>query len=202
MLEAVLPEFLKDRVNTGVPGHILSFDPDTQTAEVQIGLMGERITGQQYVPSPLLRVVVQFPGGSGGTVEFKLSRGDEGYIHFSQECIDSWIDQGGVAAKPEVRRFSKDDAWFVPGGHSIPNALPNFVNEGIRIRNQAGTSWVWIRDNGVIEIDGVGLRVKCPTTFEGDVDTMAALRNFLKDVGYLHSHIGVQPGPGTTGPVV
>ena len=201
MLERVLPDFMKDYVKTGVPGHVVSFDPATQTAEVQIGLMLQRVTGERLAPSPLLRVPVQFPGASGGSIEFAIASGDEGYIHFSQECIDSWVDQGGVAAKSEPRRFSKDDAVFYPGCRSLPNVLPDFQNNGVRIRNVAGTSYYWVKDDGSVEVNGTVLNVLCPAVFQADVDTMMALRNFLVDVGYLHAHTGVTPGPSLTGAV-
>jgi hypothetical protein len=47
MLRNSFGEYLKDNMRTSVPGHVLSFDPDTQAAEVQIGLMLEDRQGAQ-----------------------------------------------------------------------------------------------------------------------------------------------------------
>lgn len=200
MLRASFGELMKD-VKTSVPGHIVSFNPITQLAEVQIGLKYELEDGTLGDPTVLIEVPVNFWGGAGGTLECKIEPGVEGWVYFSQECIDSWVEQGGIAIKPELRRHDQNDACFVPGTRSKPGAIKGFVNNGIRLRNNAGTSYVWIKDDGVVEINGSMLNVLCPATFQADVDTMAALRNFLIDVGYLHGHTNVQNGNGVSGPV-
>lgn len=202
MLERVLPEFMKDRIKTCVPGSILSFDPTTQLAVVQVGLKLQRASdGSYHDPAPVMEVPVQFPGGQAGTLEFKITPGAEGMIFFSQEAADSWIVQGGVVVRSDDRRFSPDDAFFAPGFRSMAGALSSFQNNGIRLRNAAGTSYVWIKDDGTVEIDGAMLNVKCPATFDDDVMTMAQIFNMGVYIGSLHTHQGVESGPDTSGPV-
>lgn len=200
MLEHCFTERLKD-VKTSAPGTLVSFDPDTQLCQVQLGLKAELRNGTYEDPTVLIEVPVQFWGGSGGSLEVAMNPGVEGWVVFAQECIDSWVEQGGVAIKPELRRHDQNDACFIPGTRSKPGAISAFINDGIRLRNNAGTSYVWLKDDGSVEINGTMLNVMCPATFMGDVDTMAALRNFLIDVGYLHTHSGVQAGNSVSGPV-
>lgn len=201
MLESSFGELSKN-ISTSIPGHIVSFDPATQLAEVQIGLKVNLATGAQVTPSVITNVPVNFWGGAGGTLETKIETGVEGLIFFSQECIDSWVEQGGVAIKPEDRRHDQNDAFFMPGFRSKPGAIKSFSNNGVRLRNEDASSYVWVKDDGAVEIDGTMLNVLCPATFMADVDTMAALRNFLISVGYLHHHGGVQSGNAISGPVV
>jgi len=201
MLSKCISEYMKDNVSTSVPGNVLSFDPSTQMAEVQIGLKMHTEADEHIDRSPTIYVPVNFWGASGGTLECKVEAGTEGVLFFSQECIDSWVDQGGVAVKSDPRRFSQDDAFFIPGFRSRPGAIKDFANNGIRLRNNAASSYVWVKDDGSIEINGTLLNVLCPARFEADVDTMAALRNFLIDVGYLHTHVGVEAGDDISGPV-
>lgn len=200
LLEGSFAEMMK-QVYTSLPGHLVSFDPVTQLCHVQIGLKTELKDGSRIDPAPLIEVPVQFWGGTGGTLECAMEPGVEGAVFFSQECIDSWVEQGGIAIKPEMRRHDQNDAYFIPGIRSKPNAISGFINEGIRLRNNAGTSYLWIHEDGSVEIGGTQLIVNCPSLFNADVDTMAALRNFLHDVGYLHKHSGVQSGNGISGPV-
>ncbi|WP_395605247.1 Gp138 family membrane-puncturing spike protein [Pseudomonas sp. B16120] len=207
MLRGIFGEYLKDNMRTSVPGHVLSFDPSTQMAEVQIGLMLEDRLGSQQPRRPIIHVPVQFWGAAGGTLECRVARNTEGVLFFSQECIDSWVDQGGVAVKSEPRRFSINDAYFIPGVRSIPGAITDFSNDGIRLRSNDGSSYFWIRDDKTLEMDGVSLNVKCaanfeqPANFERAVTTMTTITNQGVSIGLEHTHGGVMPGSGTSGVV-
>lgn len=207
MLREVFGEYLKDNVRTAVPGHVLKFDPATQLAEVQIGLMLEDRQGEQQARRPIVRVPVQFWGAAGGTLECRVAQGVEGIISFSQECIDSWVDQGGVAVKSEPRRFSINDAYFTPGYRSVPKAITAFANDGIRLRSLDGSAYFWIHDDKTVEIDGVSLNVKCPANFERAsnfdeaVTTMATIHNQGVSIGFEHGHLGVEQGNDISGPV-
>jgi hypothetical protein len=207
MLREVFGEYLKGNMRTSIPGHVLKFDPDTQMAEVQIGLMLEDRQGKQEARRPIICVPVQFWGAAGGTLECRVANGTEGVLFFSQECIDSWVDQGGVAVKSEPRRFSINDAYFIPGIRSIPGAISNFSNDGIRLRSNDGTAYFWIHDDKTLEIDGVSLNVKCPANFERPanfeqaVTTETAITNQGVSIGFEHTHNGVQSGSGNSGVV-
>lgn len=201
MLRGIFGEYLKDNMRTSVPGHVLSFDPATQMAEVQIGLMLEDRLGAQQPRRPNIQVPVQFWGAAGGTLECRVDNGTEGVLFFSQECIDSWVDQGGVAVKSEPRRFSINDAYFIPGVRSIPGAISDFSNDGIRLRSNDGSAYFWIHDNKELEIDGVSLSVKCPANFEQAVTTATTIHNQGVNIGRTHTHNGVQSGSGNSGVV-
>jgi hypothetical protein len=207
MLRGIFGEYLKDNMRTSVPGHVLSFDPVKQTAEVQIGLMIEDRLGTQQPRRPIIHVPVQFWGAAGGTLECRVDSGTEGVLFFSQECIDSWVDQGGVAVKSEPRRFSINDAYFIPGVRSLPGAISDFSNDGIRLRSNDGSAYFWIHDNKSLEIGGVSLNVKCPANFEQSanfelaVTTEATIHNQGVSIGFEHTHNGVQSGNGNSGVV-
>ncbi|MBK3476893.1 hypothetical protein JJD66_12430 [Pseudomonas sp. MF6751] len=207
MLRGIFGEYLKDNMRTSVPGHVLSFDPATQMAEVQIGLMLEDRLGSQQPRRPIIHVPVQFWGAAGGTLECRVASNTEGVLFFSQECIDSWVDQGGVAVKSEPRRFSINDAYFIPGVRSIPGAITDFSNDGIRLRSNDGSAYFWIHDDKTLEMDGVSLNVKCSVNFEKSanfeqaVTTITTITNQGVSIGLEHTHGGVMPGSGTSGVV-
>lgn len=208
MLETVLGNYLKDFVHTSVPGHVLKFDPGTQLAEVQIGIQRSDLEGNVFDPAPIVEVPVHFPGAAGGCVEFKIEAGDEGLILFAQRCIDEWVNRGGVATTPDLRRFSENDAVFIPGVRSQPNVLAGFENNGVRLRNKAGDRFVWLKDDGSLAITASSIDVQGPATFQDavtfddDVTTNAGITNQGKNIGASHTHSGVQPGGGNTGGVV
>lgn len=194
-------------VCTSIPGHVLTFDPDTQLAQVQPGIMRVDINGAEFKVPPIIEVPVYFPGGD-YCVEYQIDPLCEGDILFSQRCIDGWIQSGGVAANPIGRFHSMQDAMFLPGFRSQPNVLPSFQNNGVRMRNKAGTQFVWLKNDNTISMqngagsfellaDGSFLINGLKITVDGDVVTAAGIS--------LNKHrtSGVTPGSGTSGvPVV
>ncbi|MFK3770786.1 Gp138 family membrane-puncturing spike protein [Pseudomonas putida] len=209
MLREIFGEYLKDNVRTSVPGHVLSFDPATQLAEVQIGLMLEDRMGNSEPRRPIVRVPVQFWGATGGTLECRVAEGVEGSIMFSQECIDSWVDQGGVAAKSEPRRFSINDAYFIPGVRSVPGAISGFANDGIRLRSVDGVTYAWLKDDKTVSMsNGAGFITIEPggtVNINGVMITPASLVTTPNDVvaGEIsltkHRTSGVQQGTQISG---
>lgn len=144
-------EILKG-VSTSLPGHVLTFDPVKQLAQVQPGIARVDINGAEFTIPPIIEVPVYFPGGD-YCVEYQIDPGCEGDILFSQRCIDGWIQSGGVAANPIGRFHNMQDAMFLPGFRSAPNALPGFQNNGVRMRNRAGTQFVWLKNDNSISMD-------------------------------------------------
>ncbi len=194
-------------VCTSIPGHVLTFDPDTQLAQVQPGIMRVDINGAEFKVPPIIEVPVYFPGGD-YCIEYQIDPGCEGDILFSQRCIDGWIQSGGVAANPIGRFHNMQDAMFLPGFRSQPNVLPGFQNNGVRLRNKAGTQFVWLKNDNTISMqngagsfqllaDGSFLINGLKITVDGNVITAAGVNL------NTHRHTGVTPGSGTSGaPVI
>lgn len=143
---------LMKNVCTSIPGHILTFDPDTQLAQVQVGIQRVDINDAVFQVGPIIETPVYFPGGD-FCLEYQIDPGCEGDILFSQRCIDGWIQSGGIAANPIGRFHNMQDACFLPGFRSMPNVLPAFQNNGIRLRNRSGNQFAWLKNNGDIAIE-------------------------------------------------
>jgi len=140
---------LMKSVGTSIPGSILAFDPATQLAQIQIGIVRLDVNGQTYTPPPIIECPVQFSGGD-WTLEYELHAGNEGLCVFSQRCIDGWRDTGSVAEQPIVRFHDINDAMFIPGIRSQVGKITDFANNGIRIRNKAGSHYIWLKNDGTI----------------------------------------------------
>ena len=144
-------ELMKD-VCTSIPGHVLTFDPLTQRAQVQIGILRVDVNDATFTIPPIVEVPVHFQGGD-YAIEYQIDEGCEGVILFSQRCIDGWVQSGGVATNPRGRFHNMQDAMFLPGFRSQPNVLPDFQNNGVRMRNKAGTQFVWLKNDNSIHMD-------------------------------------------------
>lgn len=212
-------ELMKD-VCTSIPGHVMTFDPLTQRAQVQIGVLRVDVNDASFALKPIIEVPVYFPGGD-FCVEYQIDPECEGDILFSQRCIDGWIQSGGVAANPIGRFHNMQDAMFLPGFRSQPNVLPSFQNNGVRMRNRAGTQFVWLKndnsismDNGLAKFDvladgttlmqnGAGMfQLLADGSFLINGLTITPDGNIITAAGVnlnLHIHSGVTPGSGNSG---
>ena len=194
-------------VCTSIPGHILTFNPETQLAQVQVGIVRVDINDATFEVGPIIETPVYFPGGA-FCVEYQIDPGCEGDILFSQRCIDGWVQSGGIAANPIGRFHNMQDAMFLPGFRSIPNALPNFQNNGVRLRNRAGTQFAWLKNDNTIELaNGAGsMLLQADGSFLINGLTITPDGNVITAAGVnlnTHLHGGVQSGPSNTGvPIV
>lgn len=136
---------------TSVPGYVIAFNATTQRAQVQIGIQRVDIDGAIFEIPPIVDVPVSFPGDD-YVLEYQIDPGCEGDIHFSQRCMDGWKQTGGIAANPVARFHNKQDAKFIPGIRSLTNAIANFANNGVRIRDKTGNRYVWIKNDNTLVV--------------------------------------------------
>ena len=186
----VFVEMMKD-VATSTVGHILAFDPVTQLAQVQIGILRKDINGVTFEPAPIVEVPVYFAGGSEWFIEHQIDPNDEGVVLFSQRCIDGWIHSGGVAQNPIDRFHDFNDAMFLPGMRSQVGKISSFANDGIRLRNKSGDSYIWLKSDGTAEINVTKL------TINGDV--VVAGGDVTADGISLKTHTHPYTWTGTAG---
>ncbi len=151
LLRSVFREFSKS-LSTSIPGHVLAFDPVDQLAQLQIGIQTVSTSDKVFTPAPIIECPVNFPGGATFSLEYKVEPGTEGLIVFSQRCIEGWINNGEVAQNTAIRFHNINDAMFIPGIRSKPKKLSNFQNNGIRMRNNDGSKYVWLKDDGTADI--------------------------------------------------
>lgn len=199
-------EAMKD-VCTSIPGHVTVFDPKTQLAQVQVGVMRVDINGAEFSIPPIIQVPVLFPGGN-YLIEYQIDPGCEGSVQFSQRCIDGWKQSGKIASNPIGRFHSMQDALFIPGFRSQPNTLPAFENNGVRFRDRSGSVFVWVRNDSTISMqNGAGsFELQADGTFIINGLQITPDGNVITAAGVslnTHRHSGVTPGTGQSGaPVV
>jgi len=202
MIRTVFRELLKD-VCTCVPGHVLAFDPVRQLAQVQVGIQRVDINNASFTVPPIIEVPVCFPGGD-FALEYQIDPGCEGLIHFSQRCVDGWLQSGGVAANPIGRFHNLQDALFMPGYRSLPNVLPDFQNNGIRLRNESGDQFAWLKNDGSIAVENAAghIRIAADGTVTINGATITPAGDVVSAAGVslsTHVHGGVQSGGSNTG---
>lgn len=108
-----------------LPAKIVSYNPDTQYADVQIQLL-KTYTDLTSEPHPVIPMVpVKHPRAAGGAafIHMPLQPGDDVTLVFSQRSLDNWKTQGGLQATGDVRKHHITDAYALVGGSALPDAF-------------------------------------------------------------------------------
>lgn len=145
----VMTENYIQNARVAIPAIIVQFDPQKQTASVQPAIK-DTLQGQSVALPELSDVPVQFPRAGGYSLTFPVKAGDECLLVFSDMCIDGWWQSGGVQNQAEKRRHDLSDACAILGITSVPKALKNVCMEGVQIRNDSGTDYIQISEQGIL----------------------------------------------------
>ncbi|CAM0106110.1 baseplate spike [Vibrio phage 209E38-1] len=205
-----------------IPGHIVDFNSDDQTATVQIGIERVDDDGTLSAHPEIIMVPVGFDGDD---VVFghKISPGTEGLIHFSQRGVDNWMNSGGIAPPSTMRKFDITDAFFDPKFRSLPNVIRGFKNDGAWMATKDGSHYFHLKSDGSMDVDVVetnwktgafnidstAFNVKSPTsTFTGNITATETITGkvinaiqglFVAGLNMLtHNHSGVSRGTSNT----
>jgi len=133
-------------LRVAMPGRIVSFDAENQTATVQ-PLLREYVRGKWVDMPQLLDVPCIFPRAGGYCLTFPVKEGDECQIQFNDMCIDSWWQSGGIQNQLECRRHDLSDATCHLGLTSVPRAVENYSVNSMRLRNEDNDSYLEIVDD-------------------------------------------------------
>ncbi len=193
VLSVAIDTALKD-VHTILPGQVISFDPVSQTANIQPEL--QRNIDGELVNLPVLSAVpVRFMKSGDFSITFPLKEGDEIAIYVIERSIDNWFEDGGIQSPNDTRKFDLSDAFVVPILYSQSQKVEDFDADNLVIKSSDGSMKITLRlsdNNIVIEtpkaiIDGdldVTGKITAPT-----IEAATSLKVSSKEVD-SHDHGG------------
>lgn len=172
----------QEQTRVAMPAKIVSYDPGTRLARVQI-LQAEITDTGQTIQQPVITDVPVFMPSGGGTggITFPISAGDQGIVMFADQDIGGWSGAGDEAAE-STRRHSMTDGMFLPatgrGAADASNVVITF-----------GGATITLDPGGKVSIDAPGgLEITGPSVTHNGAD-----------IGDTHTHGGVSPGGASTG---
>ena len=173
-------------VRVSMPARIVSFDPATKTASVEIGLKMVNADDTQSEYPPLVDCPCLFTRGGGFHLVHPYKAGDKGIVLFSDRCFDGWFQAGQVAPPMDFRVHSMSDAYFIGGADCLDDVSP-IVSDAMFIGKDDNSAGVTIKASGDIDLNGVNISPSGIIT--------------LPDGTILNSHVhgSVQSGNSTTG---
>lgn len=182
-------------------GEIVSFNSQTQTAEVQIK-MQRTVKGEIKDYPVLIDCPCIVLGGGEGRVTFPISAGDSCLVIFNDKDIDNWY-AGGQKMPPRSQRLhSFSDAFALVGIHNKLNQISDYLADGTELKYKGSS--IKVQDGKVIISNG-SATVTMDSSNVSIIGNVSITGTFMvngKNVGDTHTHSGVTTGSGTTGGVV
>ena len=114
----VLKQDILSSLHWALPGTVMSFDAEAQTAVIQPAV--KRRAEQRDVPLPLLHDVPVFM-----PVPFEINPGDASLVIFADCDIDAWFESGEAEVPASNRSHSLSDGFAFVGFR--PRVIPNEV---------------------------------------------------------------------------
>ena len=99
-----LKQDILSSLHCALPGTVLSFDAESQTAEIQPAV---RIGSMSF---PILADVPVFM-----PVPFEINAGDACLVIFADINVDAWLESGEAEAPPSARKHSLSDGFAFVG---------------------------------------------------------------------------------------
>lgn len=182
-------------------GEIVSFNPATQTAEVQIK-MQRTVKGEIKDYPVLIDCPCIVLGGGEGRITFPISAGDSCLVIFNDKDIDNWY-AGGQKMPPRSQRLhSFSDAFALVGIRNRQNQISDYLADGTEFKYKGSSIKL---QNGKVTLSNGSATVTMDSTNVTIIGNVSITGTFMvngKNVGDTHTHSGVTTGSGTTGGVV
>lgn len=132
-----LKKQVSSMLRVALPGTVESFDAETVTATIQLGILGLS-DGESKALSVLNDVPVMFPRGGGCSLTFPVNKGDECLVIFADRCIDFWWQSGGVQEPVDERMHDLSDAFCIVGPQSQAKKIGGISTSAVELRSDDG----------------------------------------------------------------
>lgn len=182
-------------------GEIVSFNPSTQTAEVQIK-MSYVINGEIKQYPVLLDCPCVVLGGGDGRITFPIAPGDSCLVLFNDKDMDNWYASGQTMLPNTERMHSISDAIALVGIRNKQNKITDYLTDGTELKY--GGSTIKLKDNKVTITNGTAQLVMNNGNISiiGNVSITGGFVVNGKNVSDTHIHSGVRSGTDNSGGVV
>jgi hypothetical protein len=165
-VKKIVRAILAEEVHTHLPAQVVSYDGTTNTCSIQPCVMRMRSEDPNNLTTIELPQVDDVPVKQFGSGKLLFSVPPQvdsyGVFHVSERDLEVWLTKGGVVDPGSSRKFDLSDGWFDPGAYPLiadgDNGLisPAINTDRIEMRTRLGTSYVYVKDDGKIELTTLG----------------------------------------------
>lgn len=220
-----------NNIHTAIPCIIVNVrdNLNTQMVDVQPTINQKLVDDTVKERPVILGVPVVFPASKSSAFTFPIEKGDTGLLVFSMRNLDAWKAGRGYPATPlNAAKFDKGDAIFIPGlqppseavndpskrlwAHSTEDTVVSHnigTAQEVELRLKANGD-LQINSNGHVKVTSQSAEVVTEslvidatnTQWLGNVQWLGGAFTFNGIPFATHTHSGVTPGTGVTGPVL
>lgn len=148
-------------LRVALPGVIVSFNAETQTASIDLAIQDRIVLNNQsqYMQIPrLLDVPIVLPRAGGFTLTMPVTAGDECLVVFADMCINTWFTNGAIAnpkggylgqKHERPRRHNFSDAFAIVGTWNQKRILTDYSTEAVQLRSDDGSTVIEVGSDEV-----------------------------------------------------
>lgn len=125
---------IMSRLNCHNIGKILSFNPDTQTADIQL-MQIKRFNNEYITPTVLTDVPLIIYGASGGHITLPDPTGSICLLLFMDRNIDAFLETGEMYTPTSTRMHDFTDCIALTTFKTLANPIENYDDKAITIIN-------------------------------------------------------------------
>lgn len=174
----ILNKMLQD-TNGMLPARVVTYDRETNRAQVQPMIMVVTTDGSQISRAPIAQVPVFQLGGGNMFINFKILPGDLGWILANDRDISLFLQSYSEARPNSFRKNNFADSLFLP--HLMTEYTIVDDNELAVIQNREGTVRVALLEDRVRVTAPEGLEIDGGVTVTGNFN-MTGLMHVSGDI--------------------
>lgn len=197
-------------IRCAMPGIVQSYNPVKGTCVINLAIESRTLNPDGSVTftpiSPISDVPVAYMGGGQFVTTYPIQPGDEALVIFSDRCIDSWWQSGGVQIPASLRMHDISDGFAIVGPRSLAKSIPNVSTTTAQFRSLDGTTFFEVESGGVCNVVAPnGVNITGPVNINGNVTVTGAVTATQEVTAKssvalsTHLHGGVTSGGSNTG---
>lgn len=157
VIEQAIDDVLTD-VHTCLPAVVVTYYPETQTADIQPALKKKYDDGTLTTRPVIPSVPVQFLAAGQFSFTFPVKKGDDVWVFFSERSLERWKAESGIVDPKDSRKFHLSDAAFcVPTKGRDISKIAGVDSGKVRLVN--GKSEIELNENGEIIVKSTDNRI-------------------------------------------
>lgn len=187
---------LKSSIQKVTPARVVTYNRQSNRAEVQILALDVTSTGAKLKAKPIPNIPVLILAGGGFTLSFPVTSGQLGWLIAADVDISTFKTQLDTFTPAGYRQHQYEDAFFIPA--SIGGITSGQGEENAVILSSAdGTTKITLT-NGQAVITAGSIVMNGDLTVNGTITASGDVTGANISLS-THTHGGVETGAGNTG---
>lgn len=208
---------IKSTTHVSLPAIVTKFNAERQTINCipsikELIYLNGSVSFKQF--PELQEVPIEVPRAGNFAITLPITVGQECRVTFQDLCLDGWWSRGGIQSWNDLRRHDLSDAIATFSPWSQPNVISDYSTSNLEIRSLDNQTKISLSDDSITISKGENSSILINSSEihlqmganeliinSSGIELTTTNLTINGNPYMLHSHSGVMPGSGTTGPV-